>query len=87
MATPNMTGSPAGSIAGSDWLKVLKGAGVAAFGAVITYGLTVVLPDLQSHGAITAAMFVMISTAGNALLKFLTDTQAPAPPDDPPALI
>lgn len=52
-----------------DWIKIAKGAGIAALGALSTYLTTEVIPNLE--GEWTLALFVVFSTLINALRKWL----------------
>lgn len=69
------TGSPSMSLAKEDYVKIAKGAALAAVGAILTYGIEVVIPDLASQPGANAALFVLITTGLNAVRKFLFDTQ------------
>ena len=68
-----MGGSPFGKLSRDDWIKIGKGALIAAVGAVAGYVSTEVAPQLEEAGAVTAA--AIASTVANAILKLLSDTR------------
>lgn len=55
-------------------IKFLKGAGIAAAGAVLAYTTQVIIPDLQGAGLVTvAAIGSMIVNFGRLLLAKIDD--------------
>ena len=63
-------GSPAYSFKGIDWLSIVRGAGIAATGAALTYleqeGMT-----FDQKTAAGAVAFVLLSTLVNLARKWL----------------
>lgn len=53
------------------WVKFAKGAAIAAAGAVLAYGSSVVIPDLEAAGLATIAMVAssLVNLAKLALSK------------------
>lgn len=53
------------------WIKFAKGAAIAAAGAVLAYGSSVVVPDLEAAGLATIAMVAssLVNLAKLALSK------------------
>ena len=70
-----MHGSPKLSLNKSDMLSVLRGALLAAGGAVVVYLSTQVIPHLDDSTMIGAVVAGIASTVLNALRKYTTDTQ------------
>lgn len=68
-------GSPPGQIALFDIKKILTGAAIATGGALCTYVLDSVLPDMEAKGIIDAAAYVFFSTLINAVRKWLIDSR------------
>lgn len=66
-------GSPKWRLSTEDWLKVGKGAGVAAAGAALTY-LTAWATG-QDFGAFTPVIMAVLSVLANVVRKLATDTQ------------
>jgi predicted metal-dependent phosphotriesterase family hydrolase len=69
-----MNGSPNFALSSTDVQKIATGALMAVGGALATYLLNTVLPQLKEQGEINAALFVLFSTLINAARKFITDT-------------
>ena len=70
-----MDGSSKFSLAKKDYLKIGKGALIAAAGAVLAYLSTQVFPQLQSSGeGILITIAVIGAVLVNAAQKYLQDT-------------
>lgn len=55
-----------------DWQAILKGAGIAAAGAVLTYVSTVVIPGLENSGdGVLLTVAAVMSVLVNAGRKWL----------------
>jgi len=55
-----------------QWLKILKGAGIAAAGALLTYGANVLVPFLDTNGGLWGpAISGVLAIVINALRKLL----------------
>ena len=59
-----------------DWMKILKGAGLATGGALVAYLSSQVLPDLEPSGPYGLLIAGMAATALNFLSKWITDNTA-----------
>ena len=70
-----MNGSPRLQLDTNDMFCVLRGAALAAGGAVVTYLSTQVIPGIDESTMLGAAVAAIASTLLNALRKYLTDTQ------------
>lgn len=59
----------------AKWIKLGKGAAIAAGGAVLSYGATVAVPTLETEGAVVLAMIFssLINLAKVAMQKVDTD--------------
>ena len=66
------TRSPRYRLNAEDGWKILRGAALAAGGAILTYLSVEVLPHLDAGTAIGAALAAAAATALNALRKWLT---------------
>ena len=64
--------SPRFRLNAEDGLKILRGAALAAGGAILTYLSVEVLPHLDAGTALGAAIAAAAATALNALRKWLT---------------
>lgn len=69
-----MSGSPNFSLNSDDAKKIAVGALMAVGGALATYMLNSVLPQLKDQGEINATLFVLFSTLINAARKFFVDS-------------
>ncbi len=69
-----MNGSPNFSLNSDDAKKIGVGALMAVGGALATYMLNTVLPQLKEQGEINAALFVLFSTLINAARKYFVDS-------------
>ena len=70
-----MNGSPRLSLNKKDAFSVLRGALLAAGGAIVVYLTTQVIPNLDDSTMIGAAVAGVASTLLNAMRKYLMDTQ------------
>jgi hypothetical protein len=70
-----MQGSPRMQLGRSDVMSIVKGALLAAGGALVTYLSTNVVSNLDDSTMLGAAICGIASTALNALRKYLSDTQ------------
>ena len=59
----------------AKWIKMAKGAAIAAGGAMLSYGTTVFVPTLEAEGAVVLAMVFssLINLAKVAMQKVDTD--------------
>lgn len=74
-----MNGSTSFALGKEDWKKIAVGGLMALGGALATYLLNTVLPQLKEQGEINATLFVLFSTLINAARKFVVDsTNTPA---------
>lgn len=53
------------------WIKIAKGAGIAALGAVLTYGLNTVVPFLNDHAIWGPAVASVLAVAINVVRKWI----------------
>ncbi|MFH5806187.1 hypothetical protein [Alienimonas sp. DA493] len=70
--TATVPSSPRYRLNAADGLKILRGAALAAGGAILTYLATEVLPNLETGAALGGALAAAAATALNALRKWLT---------------
>ncbi len=70
-----MKGSPPLMLDGSDLQSILRGALLAAGGALVTYFSVEVIPNLDDSTVVGAIIAGCASTLLNVLRKYLTDTQ------------
>ena len=68
-----MEGSLKYSLSGGDWVKIAKGAMLAAGGAMLAYFSTEVIPNLDQSTALGALAAGVGSILLNVLRKYLTD--------------
>ncbi|NNJ27757.1 hypothetical protein [Alienimonas chondri] len=64
--------SPRYRLNAADGLKILRGAALAAGGAILAYLSTEVLPNLTTDAALGGALAAAAATTLNALRKWLT---------------
>ena len=64
--------SPRYRLNAEDLAKIVKGAALAAAGAVLTFLTAEVLPNLHAGTAVGGALAATLATALNALRKWLT---------------
>ena len=72
MNTTATSPSPRFRLNAEDGLKILRGAALAAGGAILTYLSVEVLPNLDAGTALGAALAATAATGLNALRKWLT---------------
>lgn len=72
MTTTSTPASPRYRLNAQDGLKILRGAALAAGGAVLAYLSAEVLPNLDAGTAVGGALAAAAATALNALRKWLT---------------
>jgi hypothetical protein len=72
MTTTTTASSPRYRLNAADGLKILRGAAIAAGGAILTYLSVEVLPHLDTDAAFGGALAAAAATALNALRKWLT---------------
>ena len=73
-----MIGSPRFHLGRNDLLRIARGAGLAAAGAVVTFLISDVLPRLDNSTTTGAALAALAATLLNAVHKWLSDTRRPA---------
>jgi hypothetical protein len=56
--------------------KIAKGFGLAIAGAVVSYGLTGLVPELQASGPMGLAIAAVVSSALNAALKAIQNAKS-----------
>jgi hypothetical protein len=60
-----------------DWHKIITGAKLAAFGALLSYGLSVVIPAMQASGDATLlAVAAVASVILNIARKYVESKNA-----------
>lgn len=67
-------GSKSFSLAKDDWIKIGKGALIAAAGAALAVIAEQAIPALQGSGAAGAIMASVLAIAVNAVRKWIMDT-------------
>jgi len=72
MNTTATAPSPRYRLNAADGLKILRGAALAAGGAILAYLSSEALPNLETGTAIGGALAAAAATALNALRKWLT---------------
>jgi hypothetical protein len=70
-----MNGSPKLQLNRNDMLSVLRGALLAAGGALVTYLATEVVPNLDEGTTLGALIAGIAATALNLLRKYASDTR------------
>ena len=70
-----MKGSPTLMLGGGDLQSILRGALLAAGGAVVVYLSSDVVPNLDGNSALGAFLAGIASTVLNVLRKYMSDTR------------
>lgn len=70
-----MNGSPRLQLNKADMLSVLRGALLAAGGAIAAYLTTQVIPNLDDSTMLGAVVAGVAATLLNVMRKYMTDTQ------------
>jgi hypothetical protein len=76
MSLPESHGAPSGELNGYDWKHIGLVFVAALIGFLLTWITSVLIPDLQNHGVISAALGLFLTTCAAAIQRLINDGKA-----------